>query len=38
MKANATADNMTPAYEGLGAVLNETAPVAMLTDVIKKCA
>ena len=28
---------MAPAYEGLVAVLNENAPVAMLTNIMKKC-
>ena len=38
MLHGATEENMTPAYEGLIVVLNETAPIGMLTDALMKCA
>ena len=38
MLHGATAENMTPAYAGLIAVLNESAPVSVLSDAIIKCA
>ena len=38
MLHGATAENMTPAYAGLIAVLNESAPVSVLIDAIIKCA
>lgn len=33
----ATSDNLSPAYDGLAAVLNSKASVAELTKIIKKC-
>lgn len=36
MLYGAGTDNMAPAYEGLVAVLNENAPVAMLANIMKK--
>ena len=38
MLHGATAENMTPAFAGLIAVLNESAPVSVLSDAIIKCA
>lgn len=37
MLHGATPDDMAPAYSGLIAVLNESAPVEMLSDAIGKC-
>lgn len=33
----ASSDNMSPAYDGLAAVLNSKASVAELFNIIKKC-
>lgn len=33
----ATSDNMSPAYDGLAAVLNSKASVEELTNITKKC-
>lgn len=38
MLHGATAENMTPAYAGLMAVLNESAPLSVLSDAMIKCA
>ena len=38
MLHGATEENMAPAYAGLIAVLNETAPIGMLTDALMKSA
>jgi len=38
MLHGATEENMAPAYAGLIAVLNETAPIGMLADALMKCA
>ena len=38
MLHGATEENMAPAYAGLIAVLNETAPIGMSTDALIKCA
>ena len=38
MLHGAAEENMAPAYAGLIGVLNETAPIGMLTDALMKCA